>query len=38
MNPAPSLYSISFKLIIIPFSNWICVPPQKNVEYLEGAG
>jgi hypothetical protein len=38
MNPALSLYSISFKLIKILFSNWICVLPKKNVEYSEGAG
>ncbi len=38
MNPAPSLYLISFKFIKILFSNWICVHPKEIVEYSEGAG
>jgi hypothetical protein len=32
MNPAPSLYPISFKLIKFLFSNWIYVPLKKIVE------
>ena len=32
MNPAPSFYSVSFKLIKFLFSNWIYVPPKKIIE------
>ena len=38
MNPAPSFYSILFKLVIVLSFNKLYAFVKYFVEYLEGAG